>query len=345
MSGIENLSVDHAGSGTAITSGIYFYNAYNCWVRNVRSLNSNRNHVWFYQSAHVTARDSYFYGTANAASQSYGAEQFMGADNLVENNIFHHITAPMMNAGATGSVFGYNYAIDDYYFASAWQQSSSYHHAAGNSFILWEGNDGPGLTADNIHGSSHFITAFRNVWLGWEPGKTQETIPIHLEAWNRYYNFVGNVLGKIGYHTRYEAAASSSTDAGNASVGDQSIYTVGYSGNEGTILSPIPNDTLVKVTMMRWANYDTVHAVTQCRARHSGAAEFLLLVGQTVVVDRDALARDRTRRRRRRGSDRTRVQDSRSRMLRHHVEDRWHLELQRGQLLSRHDGSRRSDKP
>jgi len=60
--------------------GVYFYNAYNCWVKNVRSLNSNRNHVWFYQSAHVTARDSYFYGTANAASQSYGAEQFMGAD-------------------------------------------------------------------------------------------------------------------------------------------------------------------------------------------------------------------------------------------------------------------------
>lgn len=72
-----------------------------------------------------------------------------------------------------------------------WQQSGSYHHAAGNSFFLWEGNDGPGLMADDIHGSSHFITAFRNVWLGWEPGKTQETIPIHLEAYNRYYNFVG----------------------------------------------------------------------------------------------------------------------------------------------------------
>jgi hypothetical protein len=266
MSGIENLSMDHSGSGTTITSGVYFYNAYNCWVKNVRSLNSNRNHVWFYQSAHVTVRDSYLYGTANAASQSYGAEQFMGADNLVENNIFQHITAPMMNAGATGSVFGYNYAVDDYYFASAWQQSSSYHHAAGNSFILWEGNDGPGLTADDIHGSSHFITAFRNVWLGWEPGKTQETIPIHLEAWNRYYNFVGNVLGKSGYHTRYEAAASSAGNAGNASVGDVSIYTLGYSGNEGTNLSPIPNDTLVKVTMMRWGNYDTVRAAAQWNA-------------------------------------------------------------------------------
>jgi hypothetical protein len=267
MSGIEHLSIDHSASGTAIKSGIYFFNAYNCWVKNVRSLNANRNHVWLFQSAHVTVRDSYFYGTANAASESYGTEQFMTADNLVENNIFQHITAPMMNAGGTGTVFGYNYAIDDYYGVNpTWQQSSSYHHAAGNSFFLWEGNDGPGLTADDIHGSSHFITAFRNVWLGWEPGKTEETIPIHLEAWNRYFTFVGNVLGKIGYHTRYEAAASSSIDPGNASVGNRSIYTLGYSGNQGTIRLPIPNDPLVKVTTMRWGNYDTVNAAAQWNA-------------------------------------------------------------------------------
>ena len=277
MSGIENLSLDHAGSGTTIKSGVYFYNAYNCWVRNVRSLNANRNHVWLYQSAHLTVRDSYFYGTANAASESYGAEHFMSADNLIENNIFQHITAPMLNAGGTGSVFGYNYAIDDYYaVAPAWQQSSSYHHAAGNSFLLWEGNDGPGLTADDIHGSSHFITAFRNVWLGWEPGKLQETIPVHLEAWNRYYNFIGNVLGKVGYHTRYEAAAASPSDPGNASAGDRSIFTLGYSGNEGTILPPIPNDTLVKITMMRWGNYDTVHSATQWNPSEvpSGLSQF-----------------------------------------------------------------------
>jgi len=55
-------------------------------------------------------------------------------------------------------------------------------------------------------------------------------------------------------------------DAGNASVGDVSIYTLGYSGNEGTNLSPIPNDTLVKATMMRWGNYDTVRAAAQWNA-------------------------------------------------------------------------------
>ena len=277
LSGIENLSMDHAGSGTTIRSGIYFFNAYDGWVSNVRSLNSNRNHVWLYQSAHVTVRDSYFYGTAHAASESYGTEQFMTADNLIENNIFQHITAPMQNVGATGTVFGYNFAVDDYYgVAPTWQQSSSYLHAAGNSFLLWEGNDGPGITADDIHGSSHFITAFRNVWLGWEPGKTQETIPIHLEAWNRYYNIVGNVLGKSGYHTQYEVAASSPGDRGRRTAGNKAIYTLGYSGNQGETLFPIPNDTLVKTTMMRWGNYDTVRAAAQWNANEvpSGLGQY-----------------------------------------------------------------------
>src|SRR5437879_6900286 len=33
-------------------------------------------------------RSSYFYGTKNAASQSYGVESFMTSDDLVINNIF-----------------------------------------------------------------------------------------------------------------------------------------------------------------------------------------------------------------------------------------------------------------
>src|SRR5438067_13665048 len=36
-----------------------------------------------------------------------------------------------------------------------------------------------------------------------------------------------------------------------------------YSCNEGTLLSPIPNGMLVKVTMMRCGDYDTVHAEAQ----------------------------------------------------------------------------------
>ena len=57
--GIEAMSIDHTRS-TSAHSGIYFFNAYNSWVKGVRDLNSGENHVWIYQSAHITVRDSYF---------------------------------------------------------------------------------------------------------------------------------------------------------------------------------------------------------------------------------------------------------------------------------------------
>jgi hypothetical protein len=262
-SGVENLSMDHTNTPSTISSGVFVYNGYEIWLKNVRSLNPTHKHVWMYQSARVTVRDSYFYGTKNAASDSYGTDPWVTSDILVENNIFHHVSAPMMNEGSSGSVYGYNYTTDDYYYVTTWQQNSSYQHAIGNAFLLWEGNDGAGLTADDIHGTSHFVTAFRNVWLGWEPGKTQDTIPVHLETFVRYYNIIGNVLGLLGYHTRYESAASSATDPGSSSNGNHSIYTLGYSGNEGTYQGTIPNDPFTKTSLFRWGNYDVVNNATR----------------------------------------------------------------------------------
>src|SRR5436309_4957058 len=168
--GVEGLTVDNTSNTSGNRYNIYLIWCYNCWVKNVKSLNSNRNHVWLYQSAHVTVRDSYFYGTKNAASQSYGIESYMNSDSLVENNIFHHVTVGLMTGGSTtGSVYSYNYSIDDYYNVAAWMQASAYFHDGGISFVLFEGNDGIGFNADAIHGTANFGTVFRNVLPGWEP--------------------------------------------------------------------------------------------------------------------------------------------------------------------------------
>src|SRR3989475_746373 len=247
--GVEDLSMDH--TNTTGNSGVYFFNAHNGWLKNVRSMNAKRNHVWLYQSAHIQVQDNYFYGTQNAASQSYAIESYGSADNLVQNNIFQHVTAPMVIDNTEGTVFAYNYSTDDYYNVSGWMIPSIVIHAGGVGMILFEGNDGSGLEADAIHGTSDFVTGFRNVWLGWEPGKTQQTVPVHLYAFHRYFNLLGNVLGRTGTHTQYEDAAPSGTN------GDASIYTLGWSGNESTFTG-VPDDTLVKTTLMRWGNYDVV---------------------------------------------------------------------------------------
>jgi hypothetical protein len=284
-SGVEDLSMDHSASSAI--GGVHVFNGNGIWVKNVRSLNAHAKHVWMYQSVHTTVRDSYFYGTQAAASDSYATDTYTGGDQLIENNIFQHIASPMLNEGGEGTVQSYNFAIDDYYTAGGnalqWQQASSYQHAVGNAFFLWEGNVGIALTADDIHGGSMFITAFRNYWNGRDPtggssgGKTQQTNAIQLEAYNRYYNIVGNVLGTPGYHTRYDWAPTSKTDAGSSSSSNASIYSLGFSGNEGTYWGPgIPNDLFTGTSLMRWGNYDTVRGTVQWNASEvpSGLSQY-----------------------------------------------------------------------
>jgi hypothetical protein len=267
-SGIENMKLNHSGSSGA-ESGIYFFNAYNCWVKNVASITGPRNHVWLYQSAHITVRDSYFFDTKGQESESYGVEHFQSSDNLVENNIFQHIAAPMLSDGGDGSVFGYNYSINDFYNVSGWAQGSAYHHGPGNNYFLWEGNDGFGLMADNVHGTAHFITAFRNRFQGWEQGKSLQTVPVHIYAANRFFNVVGNVLGDATYHTTYSAQVG-----GSSSGCDRAIYGIGWGGNCGG--ASLPNDPVAVSSLLRWGNYDTVNDAARFVASEvpSGASLF-----------------------------------------------------------------------
>jgi hypothetical protein len=108
------------------------------------------------------------------------------------------------------------------------------------------------------------VAAFRNYWNGRDPlggssgGKTQQTNAIQLEAFNRYYNVIGNILGTQNYHTIYEWPALGPGDLGNAGQSNLSIYSLGYSGNQGTKWPSMPNDLMVKRTLFRWGNYDVV---------------------------------------------------------------------------------------
>lgn len=263
--GVENMSLDHTNTGSTIYGGIFILNGYQVWAKNIRDINSQHKHVWFYQTIYSTVRDSYFYGSWNAASESYGIDSYDGAYNLVENNMFQHIAIPMIHEGCIGCAEGYNFAIDDNYTSDPnWQQASSYHHSVGDAFILFEGNQGIGLTGDDVHGTSSFFTAFRNYWNGRDPaggstgGKTEQTNAVIMNAYNRYWNLIGNVLGTSGYHTRYQVNPISTTDPGNSNNTVVSIFAMGFSGNQGTYYSPIPNDMFLATALMRWGNYDVV---------------------------------------------------------------------------------------
>jgi hypothetical protein len=170
-------------------------------------------------------------------------------------------------------------------------QASLYHHSSGISFHLFEGNDGPGFTADQIHGTSNFATMFRNYLAGWEAGKSQQTVAVHIYSYNRYFNVIGNVLGRSGYHDTYEDYPSSGTSS-NCNSGavrvpssgtgcDASIFMLGWSGNQAKYPT-FNNDLLVRSTLMRWGNYDVV---TGTRFNASEVPSTLSLYSNPVPAD------------------------------------------------------------
>ena len=263
--GIENISFDYSGIPTSgHTYGMQFMGATNSWVKNIRSISADNAHISFYLSVHITVRDSYFYGNQQACSQAYSMEPWMGDSELIENNIYQHEASPIVLSGSVGSVLAYNYAFADYFHCgdNAWFQASLYHHEQGSNYDLWEGNNGPGLTADNIHGPSDFATVFRNRMDGKDPlnpdTKTEQTVPIDLYSFNRFFNVIGNVLGTAGYHQAYEVyTTTTGTQSGGANC-DVTIFRLGWGGNCSN--SDNLGDPTLRSSLMRWGNYDTVNA-------------------------------------------------------------------------------------
>jgi len=271
LSGVEDMTLDHTSSDS--TSGISFANAYQSWVKNVKSVNSNRAHVEIQYTAKSIVRDSYFYGTKNAATQSYGIETYQVGDILIENNIFQHIDAPILVQPTSGSVFAYNFDIDNYFsLNTAWQTLGPvWSHGAGTSMNLTEGNDGIGFIEDVFHGTHNFATVFRNRFTGLDLGRTLQTIPMILQSYARYNNFIGNVLGTPGYHINYQNNAPS-----GAGLCDRSIYTLGWAFSNCTSDPVVLNDPLTISTLMRWGNYDTVTGAAQWNPSEvpSGLSQF-----------------------------------------------------------------------
>lgn len=247
--GLENLSYDMTAAEPTVGTGtgVQMLNCGDCWVTNVRSISPGRSHVQMQIAARPMVTNSYFFKTAAQTSTSYGVESAGTGDALIQNNIFQQITEPMsLNGTCSGCVEGYNFDIDDVFDSGGgvytFRIASSLPHAVGVDHVLVEGNQGSGFQADVIHGSHSFITTFRNQWNGYQKNNgnnpTNNNVPIIMNALNRFFNLIGNVLGSPLLMT-------------------QSIYQI---GNSETGTYTVPSDSNVGRTLMRWGNYDTQSA-------------------------------------------------------------------------------------
>jgi hypothetical protein len=263
--GLEDLSVDATNSGGQMNVAVY--NAMNDWVRGVRLVRTctcQRDLVQLNMAAHCTVADSYFYGT-QGQSVNYGVEAYGASDDRIENNIFQHVVAPMVVQPSLGSVYAYNYAINDTYADSQgvhWVQDEFIQHNAGVEFQLYEGNVGPGFGGDVFHGNQLMNTLFRNYFLGTDPGRADDTTAVSLESYVRYMNIVGNVLGTPGMTTKYQVTAGPGADG--------TVFNLGGGNTEGNVA--VAADSKVLSTLLRWGNYDTANAAARFEASEVPAA-------------------------------------------------------------------------
>lgn len=271
--GVESITLDYSrDGGTQVNAGINVNFCVNCWVRNIRSLRASRAHIMLgNNNIHFTVRDSYFWGTKRAASQSYGIETDYGTRNLNENNICVHVVSCVISGLATGLVNAYNYAVDDGYSTTDFLMSSDVGNHDLTAWNLFEGENAPATTYDNIHGTlTGANTHFRNWYRAQNtPPKTENLTSFEVTSYNRGPNLVGNVLGTTGAVTHYEVFLP----PGTANNCHTYVYCGGWTSQNGSpiagtaVLSdPIPDDPLVKATLFRWGNYDVVTGATRwCR--------------------------------------------------------------------------------
>jgi hypothetical protein len=256
--GIESMSLFHSAS-TGAQSGVAFFDANESWIRNVKSVMANRNHVWVFQSSRVAVVDNYFLGNQGSGAKSYGVELNITSDDLVENNIFQAcVSSVIMDGGATGVVTAYNYFFDGASTSPETMTNSvAPGHTPGTMLNLFEGNIGTQFWQDYAHGSNGLTTSFRDYWSGFQASPTKyATIPIDLYAGSRGNNIVGSVLGMVGYHTHYESSA----DVREFDP-DHCIYVLGYGFRSDRTL--LPFDPYVQKSLMRWGNFDAATGVVR----------------------------------------------------------------------------------
>jgi hypothetical protein len=225
-----------------------------CWLRNVDVSRMKRRGVWHVESLQNEISGSRFHDAVAGfgRDRGYGVQiDVQSTATLVENNILDVVDGGgvMTSGGAVGNVLAYNY-MPDMRFDDPWWliAGPSINHSPHPSMNLWEGNIGPQVSGDFIHGSSSHQTVFRCRSYGWkEEAATGNNHAVALDYKNTYMTVMGCVLGMPGRSEVYELAFPAPN---NSQL--KTIWHLGYGGPDGA------GDPSVRATLLRHGNWDSV---------------------------------------------------------------------------------------
>jgi len=140
----------------------------------------------------------------------------------------------------------YNYISGLYLNAINFDAYAISFHGAHSFMNLVEGNYiDSRVASDHVWGTKSHNTFFRNK-IAAAPNRTSGAWDLDIQFYSRYYNIIGNVLGK-GSEGIYSLE--------NANSSSPAIYRFGYDGDGDSSASS--NDSGVSSTILRHGNWDT----------------------------------------------------------------------------------------
>lgn len=253
--GFEDFNFNMTNSGG---TGIELFNCTGCWVMGVAAVTETSggtgwHSVGFSICNHCTVRDSYHYGYSG---DDYGFANYIGSDNLWENNIGQYPGEGMFSSSdCEGCVGAYDFSVGTLFSLSGtWLEQPEDFHGI-QLYALLEGNISAGIYADAFHGTHVNNTFFRNRWDGREMNGTTQTTQNTSVIWSsgsRYNNIIGNIFGTPGYHTNYLARYNAS-----GSTLFSSTIGIGAYPSDGT------QDPFALPTSLLWGNWDSVDGATR----------------------------------------------------------------------------------
>lgn len=252
--GIECLKIHSLNEIDQQVSNIKFSRAVNCWVSGIESNLCNFSHIDLEYSSNIEICKSYFHDAHNYGSggKAYGVMlHFTTNECLVEDNIFEHLRHSMiLQAGANGNVFAYNYSFDPF-----WTEVSFIipPNSAGELVLhgnwpyanLFEQNIVDNIVVDNSHGANGpYNTFFRNRANGYGLFFSDATSPNQ--------NIIGNEITNVDLPSPYNLFIYSIKGDGHFiygnnnlgiidPVGTQSLDEVSYAYNENPYYIPPTN--------------------------------------------------------------------------------------------------------
>jgi hypothetical protein len=237
--GIECLKIKRIDDTAPQQScNISFKYAVNCWVKGIESENCTFSHVRAERSSNLYVTQSYFHHGFDygGGGRAYGVVfQFATGECLAENNIFEHLRHSMLlQAGANGNVFAYNYSFDPFW-------STSPNNSAGDMVLhgnyvyanLFEQNICQNIVIDDSHGpNGPHNTFFRNrgegfgIFFSANNSPNQNFLGNEITNTNFPYSFVNYTIQGTGHFLHGNNDKGTLKPTGTAALPEVSyVYT------------------------------------------------------------------------------------------------------------------------